>query len=543
MNGEDAQPSGAPEGADPMIGAVLGERYRVLSLLGVGGMGAVYFGEHVKLPRRVAIKVLHAELSGLAEARGRFENEARAAAVLDHPNVVTVTDFGDTDDGHFYLVMEYIEGVTLRAAIDAAGALTLTRLANLARQLGAALERAHSLGIVHRDLKPENIMLIPGEDGGELVKVVDFGIAKLPREQRSATGSVQTRVGLVYGTFEYMPPEQALGEEVSASADIYALGVILFEALTGRRPFEDESAAALLSRQLSEAVPSASERRPDLAPREVDRVLGAMMAKLPAARPPSVRVAVDAFLLAIQRPSVMAGPPGAISPGPSPRASTAQGGGSLRTVALLVAVGAGATLLGALGWVRRAKPPASATAADRAVEAPPREAAVTVVPNAPTARADAGAQWTARERARRYLSLPQTQDGFRLARRGQYPAVSRSFEAVWRQSADVTIAYALGLLAAEGERHDASVRWFSIVLRDDPSFIEEDKLVDAVVRAFTEGAPAAGSEAMLLGALRARALPRLRAAAQRGATAVIRARAARILASPAMRQGEAPQAP
>src|SRR5690606_15585641 len=184
--------------------------------------------------KRVAIKLMHRELSSVPEIVQRFEREAHAAAHIDHPHVASCTDFGTLPDGTVFLVLEYVEGRPLSALIEE-GPLRLDRALEIALQIALALDAAHTSGIVHRDMKPDNVLLVEREGGKDFVKVLDFGIAKV---QTAVAGDRPiTQVGLVYGTPEYMAPEQALGQEVDARADIYALGVILYELLSGERPY------------------------------------------------------------------------------------------------------------------------------------------------------------------------------------------------------------------------------------------------------------------------------------------------------------------
>jgi eukaryotic-like serine/threonine-protein kinase len=249
---------GAPV-IDPFIGAVVGERYRIVSRIGIGGMGAVYRAEHTMMRRDLAIKVLLPELSGKEEFARRFEREAESASRLDHPNIITVTDFGRTNEGSLFLAMEFLAGTSLSAAISA-GPMPVERALAITRQILRALDHAHAAGVVHRDLKPENIMLVERDGNREVVKILDFGIAKVtePQSGREAL----TQAGVIFGTPEYLSPEQALGEAVDARADIYAAGVILFEMLAGRRPFESEDKVKIISMHLSHAPPRIREVNP-----------------------------------------------------------------------------------------------------------------------------------------------------------------------------------------------------------------------------------------------------------------------------------------
>ncbi|HET7040152.1 MAG TPA: serine/threonine-protein kinase, partial [Gemmatimonadales bacterium] len=192
-----------------LIDSVIADRYHIVKKLGEGGMGAVYLGEHVKMGRKSAIKVMSSSMAGDPEAIARFNREAANAARINHPNVCAIYDFGDTPDGLIYLAMEFIEGESLGDVLDREGTLPPARAVSVLRQTADALQAAHDLGIVHRDLKPDNIMLSRGRGGADVVKVVDFGIAKAMSGEQ---GQQVTRTGLVVGTPEYMSPEQLSGD-------------------------------------------------------------------------------------------------------------------------------------------------------------------------------------------------------------------------------------------------------------------------------------------------------------------------------------------
>src|SRR5258706_14913420 len=217
MTSSGFDPSPRSTAAASLVGKVLSDRYRIESVLGEGGMGAVYLAEHVLMRKRLAVKVLHPEMTRMPEMVARFEREAMAAAHIEHPSVAAATDFGKLEDGSFFLVLEYVEGTSLRDLI-AQGPLLSERALHIAYQMASALARAHALGIVHRDLKPENVMLVEREGDPNFVKVLDFGIAKVPvgdfsHEPPGSDGApVLTQLGMVYGTPEYMAPEQALGQ-------------------------------------------------------------------------------------------------------------------------------------------------------------------------------------------------------------------------------------------------------------------------------------------------------------------------------------------
>ncbi len=244
-----------------LVGSIVADRYHVLRQLGEGGMGRVYLAEHVKMGRKSAVKVMNPQMVHDAEAVGRFNREAANASRINHPNVAAVYDFGETDEGVIYLAMEFVDGPPLSALIAQQGGLPPLRAADIARQVADALSAAHDMGIVHRDLKPDNIMVARDRDGSDLVKVVDFGIAK------TAGGQTQkvTKTGYVVGTPDYMSPEQLAGDALDGRSDIYALGLVTFNMLTGTLPFAGESAQETMLMRLTDRPRSLSEARPDRA--------------------------------------------------------------------------------------------------------------------------------------------------------------------------------------------------------------------------------------------------------------------------------------
>ncbi len=238
-------------------GTVVAGRYRILSLLGFGGIGAVYEAVHLPTGRNVAVKTLLPDIPKADEIVARFRREAMATNLLDHPNIVEMLDLGH-QDGHLFMAMELVQGVSLRKALDT-GPLGIRRSLVITRQILEGLGHAHAQGLVHRDLKPENVMLsTAGAPGAayELVKLLDFGLVKLVGEAALDIGAERlTRTGVVFGTPAYMAPEQALGRVVDGRADLYSLGAMLFEMLTGRRPFEAADPMALMRLQVSQPAP------------------------------------------------------------------------------------------------------------------------------------------------------------------------------------------------------------------------------------------------------------------------------------------------
>ena len=239
-------------------GDIISDRYRIVDQLGEGGMGAVFRAEHVHMKKMVALKVLLGELARHPEVVARFEREAVAAANIEHPNIVNATDFGKLADGSFFLVMEYVPGRSLRMELGTGMALEPARAIRIARGILSAIDAAHAKNIVHRDLKPENVMLVERDGDRDFVKVLDFGIAKVDMissdEDQNPEGKKLTRTGAVIGTPEYMAPEQALGQQVDARSDLYSLGVMLYEMLTGKPPFHGP-AIVVMRKQVLEAAP------------------------------------------------------------------------------------------------------------------------------------------------------------------------------------------------------------------------------------------------------------------------------------------------
>ena len=219
--------------ADPLVGKVLADRFEILERIGEGGTGVVYKAKQTAIDRIVAIKVLGAHVSTDPSWVKRFHNEARAAAKLDHPNTVRVIDFGQTKEGLLFIAMELLQGRSVRDEIDRVGKMPPLRALKIISQACQSLSEAHAHGIIHRDIKPDNLYLCDVKGGVDFVKVLDFSVAKL-----TDAGTQQTRAGVVFGTPCYMSPEQGRGGQLAAQSDIYALGIVLYEMLSGKPPFE-----------------------------------------------------------------------------------------------------------------------------------------------------------------------------------------------------------------------------------------------------------------------------------------------------------------
>ncbi|MCB9628806.1 MAG: serine/threonine protein kinase [Sandaracinaceae bacterium] len=352
---------------DRYVGTVLADRYRVLRLLGEGGMGAVYEAEHTVIGRRVAVKVLHAQFASESKVVKRFVNEARAAAMIGHPNILDCTDLGQAEDGSPFLVLELLTGCDLDEEIQTSGPMQVGRLVDIMLQAASALSAAHKKGIVHRDMKPDNIYLVAGGPRDPHVKVLDFGISKFASHMATSPG---TAVGAAMGTPYYMAPEQLRdASAVDARADVYAMGVIMYQALTGRVPYMADSLAGLalqittgdapplgmlrsnLPEGLEEVIATAMERDLDQRYASMDELADALR-PYQSITESEIAVRTDlpsgsALLSAGARSHIRTGP-GARNKTPAP--DVAASGGqrtvmiALGVVAVLALIGAGAAI-------------------------------------------------------------------------------------------------------------------------------------------------------------------------------------------------------
>ena len=290
---------------DPRVGMTLVGRYVLDDVLGEGGMATVYRARHKLVDRPCAIKILHGEVTKEPTVRERFKREARLAQRLAHPNIIEVFDQGETEDGTSFIVMELLEGQSL-ASVVSRGRLPLERFLNLAVQMTRALSRAHDFEVIHRDLKPENVFVL----AQDRVKLLDFGIARSKQDSRL------TSVGEIFGTPEYMAPEQGTSHDAGPSADIYSLGVLFFEMLSGALPYEGSNAPTLLVQHISAPVPRVTSRDVKV-PQALDDLLFTMMAKSPADRPVDAqaviqrltRIAEEANIVLPSEPDLDAPPP------------------------------------------------------------------------------------------------------------------------------------------------------------------------------------------------------------------------------------------
>jgi hypothetical protein len=332
-----------------MIGQQFGN-YRVLSLLGEGGMGAVYLAEHPGIGRRVAVKVLHKQFSGDEQLLGRLLNEARAANAIRHPNIIEILDSGMREDGVPYLVMELLEGESLGQRLRRVGALPIRDAVGFIYQTASALGAAHKKGIVHRDLKPDNLFIVPeqAEESGrvdvgqplERMKVLDFGIAKLQMPQPG--DSVKTRTGTLMGTPIYMSPEQCRGTKtVDHRSDMYSLGVIFFEMLVGQPPFVSDGFGELVNMHLNVPPPSPRAQRPEIS-EQLDGIVLKMLAKNPEDRYPDMASLTGALKLSgASLPSVNSSSPDLMN-APTVAGPAAPLGGAGRVAGPITTFGLGA---------------------------------------------------------------------------------------------------------------------------------------------------------------------------------------------------------
>jgi serine/threonine-protein kinase len=289
------------EARDTFIGRTLDDKYLIEEHLGAGGMGAVYRARHLSMERPVAIKVLHQRLVEDEAARVRFHIEARAAVMLQHTNAVSVTDFGQTSEGCVYIVMELLEGRTLREILNREAPLETARAISLMLQASDAVAAAHEAGIIHRDLKPANILVTQSADQPAIVKVFDFGIAKLAADKLDDDDSTTlVQQSSVIGTPRYMAPEQSNGSALTPAADVYSLGVILYEMLTGMAPFTGTTRAEIAQKHAND-LPYSPREIVAAIPEGIERVVLHALEKQPTERPANAREFRDELLETAER--------------------------------------------------------------------------------------------------------------------------------------------------------------------------------------------------------------------------------------------------
>lgn len=367
-------PLASPDSADSpeaaLIGQTLDEKYYLESVLAVGGMGSVYCAHRVVIGDKVAVKVLDPDRVNNPQAVGRFRREAQVAARIRHPNVLTVYDFGVSREGLVYLVMELTESITLRHLIESNGPLSEDHAAEIIRQASAALDEAHKQGILHRDIKPENILVEKTAEGLN-VKVIDFGIAAL----RDITTTKLTSTGVIMGTPHYMSPEHCLGEKLDGRSAVYSLGIVLYEVLTGVKPFDSASPTAVVVQQVNQLPSSLRNINPKISP-EVEAVVLQALEKKPEERPQSAGEMASKLTEAIEGRNRISPPQALIPDDNAPEASVEPTSGRrwgvlVAGVLLLLAV------VGAVSYWLYKRNAASESVASIVVDASPT---VTVLP-------------------------------------------------------------------------------------------------------------------------------------------------------------------
>jgi eukaryotic-like serine/threonine-protein kinase len=510
-------------GPDPHLGTVLHDRYLVSARLAEGAMAVVYRGERIGLKRQVAIKFLHESYASSEDGLRRFEVEARAMSRLTHPNCVAVTDFG-VDNGAPYLVMDFVTGSSLRDVLEGDIRLRPARAVAIVRQVLAGLTHAHGQGIVHRDVKPENIILSPVEGHGEHVRILDFGLAKL-RDENSVTS------GLAVGTPGYMAPEQTVGERVDERADVYATGIILFELMAGRKPFQAESPFDVMRMHREAPIPPLSAAAPGVTiSTELEDVVRRALTKSRAER----FATAGAFLEALEATPEVEGSQ-VMHARPSGRrglmmaavgAALVLAAGSAAAVFWLLnrENGAGTGSSRALAATPDPRPPAEATP----VEASPDPAAGAQ----PTAEAPQPASAPAAEPPA--SALPEEPDDVaRLRERaaqGEGRNAVRALERLRsRNPRRPEVHYALGNIYAELNAWRPSVDAYARALELAPAYRSDQRLVSDVVEALASDLAHVQAAKIIRKQLGAAALPRLEQA-MRSASPRQRVRAKRLRA-------------
>ncbi|MBA3455047.1 MAG: serine/threonine protein kinase [Deltaproteobacteria bacterium] len=464
---------------DPRLGTVVAGRYRIIERRTEGSMGVVYRGERVTLKRPVAIKFLKENYAATDDGRRRFEIEARAMSLLNHPNCVPVTDFG-VEDGAPYLVMDFVHGITLRQLLVTAWRVPPSRAVAILRQTLAGIAHAHAQGIIHRDIKPENILITSFEEQGEHVRIVDFGLAKL-RDDRTVT------TGIAIGTPGYMSPEQTLGERSDERADVYACGIILYELLSGAKPFQSEIPFEVMRMHREDPpAPLATVAAGVPISARLDAVVNKALAKTREGRYQSAsefRAALDAC----------------------DEAHDKRGGGGVRTVIVLAALGA-AAVGGSWAWQRyggEASTPSSAAI----VSAP---APASMVPAEPLEVAKLRAVATeSGDPARAIAGLVQLRDG---------------------QPNLAAVHYALGNYYAETQAWTEALSSYANTVRIAPSYRSDDRLISDTVEALGSEEAHADATELIESELVTTALSRLDQAS-RSTNRELRQRASRLRAT------------
>ncbi len=295
MSTEPSAPkTGESELARQWIGRTIADTYRIVEVLGEGGMGAVFVAEHLRLRKQFALKTIRVEFTGDGQAAQRFDREARATSKIDHPHVVSAVDSGTLPDGGAYLVIQLVRGKSLARHLES-GPLHWRQVAELGAQIADALATCHAAGVIHRDLKPDNILLEPRDDGTFHARIVDFGIARLSEDVAGESDTTEplTRTGSILGTPGYMAPEQAVGQAIDHRVDLYALGVVLWESCTGQRLWQGDTLTSLFARQLAGAAPSLRETLLGQVPDPLSDLVTLLLSPLADRRPAAAAAVRD----------------------------------------------------------------------------------------------------------------------------------------------------------------------------------------------------------------------------------------------------------
>ncbi|ACY17060.1 protein kinase domain-containing protein [Haliangium ochraceum] len=305
--GDGVPRAGAVEENTERAGEIIDGRYRILGVVGRGGMGTVYKAEHKAIGRVVALKLLHGSLAQVPEVIRRFEREAFAIGRIEHPNCVNVSDFGNLPDGSLFLVMEYLEGRALSDELSGKGRLPAKQSLHILRHVLRGLGHAHANDIVHRDVKPENVVIIDYDGDPNFAKILDFGIAKLVGNAAEAGGRDNlTQAGMAFGTPIYMSPEQALGQPIDGRADLYAASVMAYEMITGQPPFQSDDKMEVMTMHASKPAPPMSETAPDL---DIPAILEGLIMRGLAKRPSERYADAAAFIAAVDETMATLWPP------------------------------------------------------------------------------------------------------------------------------------------------------------------------------------------------------------------------------------------
>jgi serine/threonine-protein kinase len=471
--------------AEDIVGKLIAGKFRVESLLGEGGMGKVYKAKQVALDKVVVLKVLRTALLSDAGTVGRFQREAKAASRLNHPNSISMLDFGQAEDGSLYIAMEFVSGKDLHHIIAEQWPLPEERVVRIITQVLSAVGDAHLAGVIHRDLKPENIMVEQRRGDPDFVKVLDFGIAKV--QDTSEDGPALTRAGFVCGTPEYMSPEQARGAQLDARSDLYAIGVILYQMVTGLLPFESDSAVGFATKHLVEPPPEIPVRRPDakVSPAMQDLIMRSL-SKDPAGRPQTAELFRNELFAVLDGTAAAISPArrtGQHTPGaPIPLTATAQAAQAAKGGKSMTAVKAatGALIAVALGlggffvWQLTSTP---ATAAPVKGGAPASGGPAASASNEGKPLHEQTIPQDKRDPA---ASARLEREGDMFHRTGQVPEALAKYQAAFAADPTPELSLKLGEVYFQSNQLPLAKSWWARHLRDDQGTKARKYVLDAM---------------------------------------------------------------